>query len=76
LGWQPYRWDVTEALKKGANDLVIEVDALAQGGRGGFGGPPPAAGAPPVPTGGGGRPATSAAPPTSGLLGSVKLVAY
>ena len=76
VGWQPYRWDVTEALKKGANDLVIEVDALAQGGRGGFGGPPPAAGAPPVPTGGGGRPATSAAPPTSGLLGSVKLVAY
>ena len=33
-GWQPYRWDVTGALKNGANDLVIEVDALAQG-RGG-----------------------------------------
>jgi hypothetical protein len=25
--WQPYRWDVTGALKKGSNDLVIEVDA-------------------------------------------------
>jgi hypothetical protein len=116
-GWQPYRWDVTGALKKGANDLVIEVDALAQGRGGGFGGPPPAAtapatpapglatappasagagagagarrrptgapgaagiaaGAPPAPTGAGGRPATPAPPPTSGLLGSVKLVAY
>ena len=42
-GWQPYRWDVTGALKKGANDLVIEVDALATGRGGGFGAPPPAA---------------------------------
>ena len=42
--WQPYRWDVTGALKKGANDLVIEAYALsAQGGRGGAGGAPPAA---------------------------------
>jgi hypothetical protein len=24
--WQPYRWDVTGALKAGANDLTIEVD--------------------------------------------------
>ncbi|MGA1983059.1 MAG: glycosyl hydrolase [Acidobacteriaceae bacterium] len=99
--WQPYRWDVTGALKKGANDLVIEVDALATGR--GFGGgaltaasaaaatpapglatAPPAgagaaagAGAPPAPagTGGGGR-GGPAAPATSGLLGSVKLVAY
>jgi hypothetical protein len=115
-GWQPYRWDVTGALKNGANDLVIEVDALAQGRGGGFGGAPPVAapatppapglatappagtgagagagarrrqgadgtgaagaGAPPAPTGAGGRPAAPAAPPTSGLLGSVKLVAY
>ena len=115
--WQPYRWDVTGALKKGANDLVIEVDALAQGGRGGSGGPPPtavvaatpaapaaglatappagagagarrrqgagaagaagsAAGTPPAPTGAGGRPTAPVAPPASGLLGSVKLVAY
>jgi len=41
--WQPYRWDVTSSLKKGANNLVIEVDALSAQGRGGFGGPPPAA---------------------------------
>ena len=109
-GWQPYRWDATGALKKGANDLVIEVDALATGRGGGFGAPPPAAAAlaspapglatappagagtaagarrrpngaagaasaPPAPTGGGaGR--AAAAPATSGLLGSVKLVAY
>jgi alpha-L-rhamnosidase len=25
--WGPYRWDVTSALKQGANDLVVEVDA-------------------------------------------------
>jgi hypothetical protein len=122
--WQPYRWDVTGALKKGANNLAIEVDALSAQGRGGFGGPPPgaaapapaAAGAGPAATGaagagpagaagagarrrpagaagagaagapagtppagygaaGGGRGAP-AAPPTSGLMGSVKLVAY
>jgi hypothetical protein len=110
-GWQPYRWDATGALKKGANDLVIEVDALAAGGRGPGGTPPAAApaaapapglatappagagagarrrqgagaagaagaGAPPAPTGAGGRPTAPAPPPTSGLLGSVKLVAY
>jgi hypothetical protein len=45
-GWQPYRWDVTGALKKGANDLVIEVNAIVAGGRG-QGGQPPAAAAPP-----------------------------
>lgn len=122
-GWRPYRWDVTGALKKGTNDLVIEVDALATGGRGGPGGSPPAAapaaattapglaaappagvgpgagagarrrsgagvagtpgaaaagaGAPPTPTGAGGGGGGGAAPPaTSGLFGSVKLVAY
>jgi hypothetical protein len=121
--WQPYRWDATDALKKGTNDLKIEVDATVAG-RGGPGGPPPAgataaaaagaaaggtaagaagagarrrpagaagagaagtagaagapaAGAPPAGYGaaGGGRGA-AAAPPTSGLFGSVKLVAY
>ena len=136
--WQPYRWDVTDALKKGANNLVIEAYALQEGGRGGAGGAPPAAGAAPaaatpalatLPAGGGapagapapaagggrggrggrgggaagavaaagapgapgapaagappagmgmggGRGAAPAAPPTSGLLGSVKLVVY
>ena len=42
-GWQPYRWDATGALKKGVNDLVIEVNALAASGRGGFGVAPPVA---------------------------------
>ena len=37
--WQPYRWDVTSALKGGANDLVIEVDSTPAGR--GFGAPPP-----------------------------------
>jgi len=129
--WQPYRWDVTDALKKGSNNLVIEAYALQEGGRGGPAGAPPmaaaapaaapalatlpagggapaaagagggrggrggrggaagagaagapgagaaAAGAPPAGMGmGGGRGAAPAAPPTSGLLGSVKLVAY
>jgi hypothetical protein len=41
--WQPYRWDVTDALKKGANDLKIDVNASSGGGRGGGGGAPPAA---------------------------------
>jgi hypothetical protein len=44
--FQPYRWDVTAALKPGANDLKIEVYGTASQGRGGFGGPPPAAAAP------------------------------
>ena len=39
--WQPYRWDVTNAVKPGANDLEVEVRTTASG-RGGFGGPPPA----------------------------------
>jgi hypothetical protein len=113
--FQPYRWDVTDALKKGSNDLKIEVyanvtqarpaaappaAAAAQaaaagasavgagaagagarrrpaGGAGAAGAPAagaPAAGAPPAGVGGGrGGPAV---PATSGLLGSVKLVAY
>jgi hypothetical protein len=92
--WQPYRWDATDALKKGTNDLKIEVDATAgaagagarrrpagaagagAAGTAGAAGAP-AAGAPPAGYGaaGGGRGA-AAAPPTSGLFGSVKLVAY
>jgi hypothetical protein len=62
--WQPYRWDITNALKPGSNDLEIQVYAEG-GGRGGFGGPPPAAaggaggrgaaGAPGATAAGGGR---------------------
>ena len=40
--WQPYRWDVTGALKKGENDLEIVVDATPAG-RGPGGAPPPTA---------------------------------
>ncbi len=46
--WGPYRWDVTGALKAGANDLRIEVDATPAG-RGGPGGAPPVAAAPAAP---------------------------
>ncbi len=60
--WQPYRWDVTSALKTGSNDLEIQVNATVAGGRGGAGG-------------GGGRGRGNAAPPSSGLLGPVQLMA-
>jgi hypothetical protein len=83
--WQPYRWDVTSALKAGSNDLEIEVLA-ASSGRGGSGAPPPppaggrggqaapagAASPPAIPSAGRGR---GGAPPLSGLLGPVRLVA-
>ena len=39
--WQPYRWDITSALKAGSNDLEIQVNATPAG-RGGT--PPPASG--------------------------------
>jgi hypothetical protein len=52
--FQPYRWDITSALKPGANDLEIQVYAEA-GGRGPGGPPPAAAGAPGAPGAAGGR---------------------
>jgi hypothetical protein len=61
--WQPYRWDITDAWKAGANVLEVEVRASA-GGRGGAGSAPP--------TGGRGR---GAAPSVSGLLGPVRVMA-
>ena len=45
--WQPYRWEVTDAVKPGANDLEVEVRA-SPGGRGGVGGRPPIAASPPA----------------------------
>jgi hypothetical protein len=38
--WPPYRWDVTNAVKAGANTLVVEVQPaqIGRGGRGGGGG--------------------------------------
>jgi len=59
--WQPYRWDLTSALKPGPNEIEIQVRANVAGGRGG--------------AGGGGRGRGQAVPPTSGLLGPVRLVA-
>jgi hypothetical protein len=35
--WQPYRWDVTAALKAGNNDLEIQVNATPAGNAGGRG---------------------------------------
>jgi hypothetical protein len=86
-GFQPYRWDVTGALKPGANELVIEANATVEG-RGGPGGAPPAAApaaATPPPglmaapaAGGGGRrrqgaggAAGGAAAPAGGVYGAV-----
>jgi hypothetical protein len=97
--FQPYRWDVTGALKKGANDLKIEVyanaaqerpaaappaapaadavSAAAQGaGAQGLGARRRQAGGTPAAGSGGGGRGSPAAPVTSGLLDSVKLVAY
>jgi hypothetical protein len=44
--WQPYRWEVTNVVKPGSNELEVEVRANVAGR--GFGGPPRAAAAPPV----------------------------
>jgi hypothetical protein len=76
--WQPYRWEVTNVVKPGSNDLEVEVRTTASG-RGGFGGPPPApapAGAPGAPGAGGGRggrgqsaPGAAAAPPAAAAGG-------
>ena len=86
--WQPYRWDVTSALKAGSNELEIDVWATPSG-RGG-GGTPPAGAAPAAAGGRGGTagPAGTAAlsrpemrarnvfsPPVAGVLGPVRLVA-
>ncbi|HUD23675.1 MAG TPA: hypothetical protein VMQ60_12595, partial [Acidobacteriaceae bacterium] len=77
--FQPYRWDVTSDLKPGTNDLNIEVYASVAQARPAAATPDATAAAPVARVygvvGGGGlnAPVTAA---TSGLLGSVKLVAY
>jgi len=64
--WQPYRWDVTDAVTSGANQIEIEVRALpVEGRRGASGGLLP----------GGGRGSPAPAPPAAGLTGAVRLVA-
>jgi len=40
--WQPYRWEVTNLVKPGTNELEVEVRATAAGGRGGRGAAPAA----------------------------------
>ncbi len=50
--FQPYRWDVTGDLQKGANDLKIEVYANVAGGRGGGAQPAAAPGLATLPAGG------------------------
>ena len=73
--WQPYRWEVTNALKPGVNELQVEVRGTA-GGRGGFTAPPPGTG-PAVYGAQGGIPAPRGRRNNtmSGLLGPVKIVA-
>jgi hypothetical protein len=58
--WQPYRWDVTSALKPGANDLQIQVSLTPAGGGG---------------AGGGGRGRGVAPAPVLGVTGPVRVVA-
>jgi hypothetical protein len=83
--WQPYRWDVTSALKAGANDLAIEVDTTLTR-QSPFTAPPPvpapaggrraqaaASGAPAAPLGGTDRGGV-ASHTASGLLGPVRIV--
>jgi hypothetical protein len=71
-GWRPYRWEVTKALKPGANVLEMEVRGAGGGGRAPA---PPPAGAAAAPGRGAGGRGGSAAPVISGLLPSVRLVA-
>jgi hypothetical protein len=76
--WQPYRWEVTNVVKAGSNDLEVEVRTTA-GGRGGFDAPPPPPAAAPGATGaaggrggrGQGAPGTAAAvaPPAAAAGG-------
>jgi hypothetical protein len=62
--FQPYRWDVTDALKQGANDLKIEVYASVAQARPAA--PPPAAGAAPAAA----APALTTLPPGGGAPGA------
>jgi hypothetical protein len=76
--WQPYRWEVTNLVKPGANQIELEVRASV-GGRG-TGAPSPNASQPLVygatsapAVGAGGRAPRSAVQP--GIIGPVRLVA-
>ena len=88
--WQPYRWDITAALKPGLNNLEIQVNAPPASRPAGA--PPPAAAPAATATSAARRPredalaapattlaGTPRAPensPVSGLQGPIRLVAY
>ncbi|MGB7761625.1 MAG: hypothetical protein WBL61_17470, partial [Bryobacteraceae bacterium] len=63
--WQPYRWDVTDAMIAGANQIEIEVQTLPPGR--GF----PSVGA----VSAGVRSPAPPPPPAPGVTGAVRLVA-
>jgi hypothetical protein len=63
--WQPYRWDVTDALIAGANQIEIEVQTLPSGRSFPSGGAVSAGARGPAPP----------PPPTPGVIGAVRLVA-
>jgi hypothetical protein len=86
--WQPYRWDITDLLIAGVNQIQIDVRTLPAGGRGGMGGAPPASGAPSAGGRGPGAAAQPAAgapaaggrgpappPPAPGISGAIRLIA-
>jgi hypothetical protein len=72
--WQPYRWDITSALKAGSNDLEVQVYPTPAG-RGGSPGPPPAAAGAAAGYGAGGGSRGGGPPAVSGLRGPVRVVA-
>jgi len=71
--WQPYRWDITQALKPGTN--VLEIEIQGSGGRSarGSSAPPPTVG-----VGAAGLPVQRyvPGPVVSGLLPTVRLTTY
>jgi hypothetical protein len=66
--WQPYRWEVTNAVKAGSNDLEVEVRTTASGR--GFGGPPPAPAGGAAAAGGGRGGRGQGAPGSPGVPGA------
>jgi hypothetical protein len=65
--WQPYRWEVTNVVKAGSNDLEVEVRAMPAGNGGALPAPAPGAAGAGGRAGRGGRgrgaPEAAAAPP-------------
>jgi hypothetical protein len=69
--WQPYRWDVTGALKKGENELEIQVNALPEVRRGlGLDPTPPVAAAGLAPARSAGTAQALGTWPSTGILGA------